>query len=110
MPWAPGRPVNPAGQADDPPRGRAGSPPSRPNRIALRPEEGNAFMAARPAQGSPTAARLIVGRRPFTPRAVTTFGPARSSSGGYPFIRGGMSTFPGRIWWLPTEGGARDAP
>ena len=65
-------------------------------------------MAVRPGQGSPTATRLIAGHRPFAPRA----GDIRSC---LVIVRRlsfhqGTSTFPGRLWWLPTEGGGRDAP
>ena len=65
-------------------------------------------MAVRPGQGSPTATRLIVGRSPFAPKA----GDIRS----WPVIVRRLSfhqetsTFPGSLWWLPTEGGGRDAP
>lgn len=58
--------------------------------------------------GSPAATRPIAGRRPFALRA----GDIRSC----PVIvrrlsfHQGTSTFTGIIWWLPTEGGGRDAP
>jgi hypothetical protein len=94
--------------ADDPPRSRARSPPSRPNRIALRTGEGQCLHGREARAGCPTATRLIVGRRPLALRA----GDIRSC----PVIvrrlsfHWGTSTFPGRLWWLPTEGGGRDAP
>jgi hypothetical protein len=42
-PWTPGQSVNPARHADDPPRRRASSRPSRPNHISLRTGRGNAL-------------------------------------------------------------------
>jgi hypothetical protein len=49
--YGPGQPVNPACDADDPPRSRAGSRPS-PNGISLQTDKGNACRTLRPAQDS----------------------------------------------------------
>ena len=65
-------------------------------------------MAVRPGQGSPAAPGHIVGRGPF----ALGSGDIRSCLvivGRLSFHQG-TSTFPGRLWWLPTEGGGWDAP
>ena len=50
-PRAPREPVNPARHADDPPRGRAGSQPSRPPRRSADRNRANARRAWQPARG-----------------------------------------------------------
>lgn len=53
---------------------------------SIQRKRGQCLHGREARAGSPTATRLIVGRRPFAPRAGD-IDPARLSSGGYPSIR-----------------------